>query len=621
MVVRSLRAESVVSPRAHVTSGARLCFALLLMAGCAEGEPAESPGPVAAISEREAPVPANVYFGDLHVHTVLSPDAFLQGTPATPDDAYRYAKGEAIDHVSGRPIQAKRPIDFLAVTDHAEYLGLKQGFFPPGATPEMATERSGILLEVLGRMAMSISSGQPQPEWVDRNASVRAWDEIIAAADRHYDPGHFTTLIGFEWSATPAGRNLHRNVIFGPTEVLPEVPFSVFDSPEPEGLWRWMDQQRAGGSQLLAIPHNSNLSDGTMFARTDSAGRPIDAAYAASRARNEPLVEVTQIKGTSETDPVLSPQDEFAGFEIWATKVGFDGEDRNVASSGSYVRDALKTGLEMQSAQGFNPYRYGLIGSTDSHSASTPVEEDNYSGKGIQDTTPDERLRTTPIPESVQAWGASGLAAVWAQENTREAIFAALARKETYATTGPRIRVRFFGSWQYDDAMLDAPGWLEAAYAGGVPMGGSLQAPPAGAMEPRFLVRALKDPEGANLDRVQIVKGWVENGKAQERVFDVALSDPSRVRADASIVPVGSTVAGAAASYTNEIGAAELAAVWRDTEFAPEVEAFYYVRALEIPTPRWSTHDAKTLGIEPLADLPVEIQERAFSSPIWYSPR
>lgn len=574
-----------------------ILVAALLLTGCASSEAPEARD--AGVAHATAQVLAeNVYFGDLHVHSAFSPDAYIQGTRVSPDDAYRYAKGEAIDHVSGRPIQAQRPLDFLAVTDHAEYLGLQEGLFASVAADApnaAAAAHSGTLPRVFVLMATSMRSGRPHPEWVDVDASTRAWQEIIAAADRHDAPGRFSTLVGFEWSSTPDGRNLHRNVIFGPGDVYPRVPYSLFDSFDPEGLWQWMDEQRARGSQLLAIPHNSNLSDGTMFSRNDSGGRPIDAAYATARARNEPLVEVTQIKGTSETDPVLSPQDEFADFEIWATKVGVDGEDRDVKSAGSYARDALKTGLELNATQGVNPYRFGLIGSTDSHSASSPVEENNYSGKGIQDTTARMRLVTSPIRESVQSWSASGLAAVWAEENSRAAIYAALERKETYATTGPRISLRFFGGWRYDDALLETPGWVPRAYADGVAMGGDLPARGASGAAPRFLIAALKDPEGANLERLQVVKGWLEDGAAREVVFDVALSPRT--------------------------GAVELATTWSDPAFDPGVEAFYYVRVLQKPTPRWSTHDAQRLGVDPPADQPVEIQERAFSSPIWYTPR
>ena len=540
-------------------------------------------------------LPVNAYFGDLHVHSALSPDAYIQGTRATVDDAYRYAKGEAIDHVSGRPIQAKRALDFLAVTDHAEYLGLQEGLFPKEgealARPVLESVR---LPRVFLLMMESMQSGTPHLGWLDEEKSRNAWAEIIDTANRHDDPGRFSTLVGFEWSSSPGGRNLHRNVIFGPTEVYPDVPFSMFDSPDPEGLWEWMDDLRSRGSQLLAIPHNSNLSDGTMFARVDSKGRPIDSVYAANRARNEPLVEVTQIKGTSETDPILSPQDEFADFEIWAGRISVAEEAPDVASEGSYARDALKAGIEMQSAQDFNPYRFGMIGSTDSHSASSPVEEDNYSGKGVLDTTPSERLITSRSLEDVQAWGASGLAGVWARDNTRAEIYAALARKETFATTGPRIRLRFFGGWKYDAEMLNDPDWISLAYSDGVSMGGDLRSLEVPSATPRFVVSALKDPEGANLDRLQVVKGWVVNGQAEERVFDVAMTDLA--------------------------GAAQLAVVWRDPAFDPSVESFYYVRVLQKPTARWTMYDAKSLGIEPPRDSPSEIQERAFSSPIWYSP-
>lgn len=558
------------------------------------GDSAAGSGDSRADRTSASSVPSAVYFGDLHVHTALSADAFILGTRASIDDAYRYAKGGSIDHVSGTPIQAKRALDFLAVTDHAEYLGLAERLLDPAS---VGTGPTGDVVEGLSKvfalMTETIQDATPHPAWIDAARSTSAWHETIAAANRHDDPGRFTTLLGFEWSATPGGRNLHRNVIIEPGAAVPERAFSVFDAPTPEGLWAWMDEQRARGVRLLAIPHNSNLSDGAMFARTDSAGRPIGSALAESRARNEPLVEVTQIKGTSETHPLLSPEDEHAGFEIWSSRVAVDGEDPNVAVAGSYVRDALETGLELEAASGFNPYRFGLIGSTDSHSASSPVEEDNYSGKGVQDTSARMRLETTPIPESVQAWGASGLAAVWARQNTRSEIFAALARKETYATTGTRITLRFFGGWSFDGTQLAAPDWIEQAYATGAAMGGVLGEKPADAMAPTFLVSAQRDPESAKLDRIQIVKGWIEGTEAREAVFDAVVAPQD--------------------------GASSLAGVWTDPAFDPAAEAFYYVRVLEEPTPRWSTLDAERLGIAPLAHRPRMIQERAFSSPIWYS--
>lgn len=567
---------------------------VLLLSGCPAADPEvgriEAPNRAdASTLASDAPHPSNVYFGDMHIHTSLSADAYILGTRASIDDAYRYAKGEPIEHVSGVPIQARRALDFLAVTDHAEYLGIEERLLAPEG--EGGTALNG-LSRAFALLAETIQSAQPHAAWVDLDRNTSAWQETIEAANRHHEPGRFTTLLGFEWSASPDGRNLHRNVIIAPGEVLPERPFSVFDDPNPEGLWRWMDAERERGVRLLAIPHNSNLSDGAMFARTDSFGRPLDATYAANRARNEPLVEVTQIKGTSETHPILSPQDEYADFEIWSSRVAVDGEDPNVAVAGSYVRDALERGIEFQAASGFNPYRFGMIGSTDSHSASSPVEEDNYSGKGVQDTSAEMRLVTTPIPDSVQAWGASGLAAVWARENTRSEIFAALERKETYATTGTRIGLRFFGGWSFEADHLDAEGWLDRAYEGGVPMGGELGPRPASAAAPRFLLSALQDPAGARLERIQLIKGWTEGGASREMVFDVA------------VAPQG--------------GATSLETLWVDPDFDPASEAFYYARVLETPTPRWSTIDAGKLGVEPLANRPRMIKERAFSSPIWY---
>jgi len=550
--------------------------------------------------------PSAVFFGDLHVHTALSADAYIMGTRASVDDAFRYAKGEPIDHVSGTPIQAKRALDFLAVTDHAEYLGLGDRLLDPASVGAAAGANPvDGLSKVFAMMTATISSAVPHPAWVDPARNASAWQETIATANRHDDPGRFTSLLGFEWSATPEGRNLHRNVIVDPGGALPSRPFSVFDSPDPEGLWRWMESERARGVRLLAIPHNSNLSDGAMFARTDSNGRPFDAAYAASRARNEPLVEVTQIKGTSETHPSLSPEDEHAGFEIWSSTVTTAGENPDVAAAGSYVRDALRTGLELQAASGFNPYRFGLIGSSDSHSASSPVEEDNYSGKGVQDTSARMRLETTPIPESVQAWGASGLAAVWARANTRSEIFAALERKETYATTGTRIALRFFGGWAFAAGATDADGWTDRAYADGVPMGGTLPPAPAAGTVPRFLVSAQRDPESAPLDRIQIVKGWTVGNADGERVAEGARRASREQVFDVVVAPSG--------------GASQLTGEWVDPAFDPESEAFYYARVLETPTPRWSTLDAERLGIDPPPRHPRTIQERAFSSPIGYT--
>jgi hypothetical protein len=507
-----------------------LASSALVAVACAGADSIEmsrepQPESAAADSGSSAEFPSDAYYGDLHVHTALSADAYIQGARAGVDDAFRYAKGEPIPHVSGQPIQAKRALDFLALTDHAEYLGIGQRLFAAdaGGDPAARSLPTG-LSQSFARLAETIQSARPHPAWIDEALRTSAWQETIAAANRHDDPGRFTTLLGFEWTASPEGRNLHRNVILDPRGALPDLPFSIFDAPEPEALWAWMEAQRARGSRLLAIPHNSNLSDGAMFARVDSQGRPIDAAYAALRARNEPLVEITQIKGTSETHPDLSPADEYAGFEIWSSRIAVGGETPDVEAAGSYVRDALLRGIAMRATRGFDPFRFGVIGSSDSHSASSPVEEDNYSGKGVQDTSAAIRLQTTRIPDSVQAWSASGLAAVWARANTRAEIFAALERRETFATTGTRIALRFFGGWSYGAELSTDPEWIAQAYAGGVPMGGTLAPRPAAARAPTFLVFAQRDPEGARLDRVQLIKGWSDGRETREQVIDLAVA-------------------------------------------------------------------------------------------------
>ncbi len=575
----------------------------------------------------------NAYYGDLHVHTSWSPDAFTQSVRTTPQDAYDFAKGKAIDHAAGYKIQLREPLDFYAVTDHSEYMGVLPGLLDPNnplsqnpiaekiKSPDPDV-RTGATLEIVG----SIATNKPIPAFVDPEVSRSIWQEIVKIADDNYEPGKFTTFPAYEWTSLgpDSYQNLHRNIIFRNSDNVPELPFSSFDSVNPEDLWDFMDDLREQGITLLAIPHNSNLSDGIMFPMKDSFGKPIDKAYAEQRMRNEPLVEATQIKGTSETHPLLSDTDEFAGFELsdrLAFSIATTGESPLGQPKGSYVRDAYKTGLVFEEGVGVNPYKFGMVGSTDTHNSGAPIEEDSYFGKlGLEDGTPEARLlNDTPLSNFVRSWGASGVAAVWAEENTREAIYDAFARKETFATTGPRIRVRLFGGWDFSNTDANSNDFVKIGYEKGVPMGADLAAKPDTAQAPTFMVAAMKDPNTANLDRIQIVKGWSKNGQSYEKIYDVALADGRKVNPKTGeATPVGNTVDVSTATYKNTIGDAQLATFWQDPDFDPEARAFYYARVLEIPTPRWSTFDALKLGITPPS--PATIQERAYTSPIWYTP-
>ncbi len=569
----------------------------------------------------------HVYFGDLHLHTRYSNDAWASAEARTPDDSYRFAKGETLEHVGGTRIRLNTPLDFLAVSDHAEMLGAFHALAEPGhpdADSEIARQVASMdpdmRRQALMDWARSMRHIDPNPVLFNRAQEAGVWREIVDTANRHYAPGEFTTFAAFEWtSSTPDFGNLHRVVVFEGTEDLPH-PYSRVDSIHPEDLWSYLETQRMRGVDAIAIPHNANVSNGHMFALTDSFGEPLNAHYAARRTWNEPMLEVTQHKGTSETHPALSPNDEFAGFELYTRLLSSLAGERYSQPQGSYVREAWLNGIALQARSGFNPFRFGLSGASDYHSGVSAIEEDNLSAASgpMRGGTPGQRMAR---PAGGMVTGASGLTAAWADRNTREAIFAAFRQRETYGTTGTRITVRFFGGWDYEPSLTDAEDRTARAYAGGVPMGGVLSGVPSGAEgnAPTFAVWAARDARSGNLDRIQIVKGSVRDGVAEERIFDVALGGEGRRTSD-GVQPVGNTVDLATATYENTIGAATLAAVWEDPDFDPASPAFYYVRVLEIPTPRWTLYDSVATGVPLPEGVPTTLQERAFTSPIWYLP-
>ena len=600
----------------------------------------------------------NAYFGDLHVHTEYSFDAYSFGTTATPYDAYRFAQGEAIQHPSGYQIQLRTPLDFYAVTDHAMFLGLvKEAADTSTEFSEYAVAESvhdmnhpsnmGVdsVLQRVGNFAgfvpdtlEGIQAGTINEDLVNE-VGRRAWLDIVEAADLYNTPGRFTTFVGYEYTTSSDDRgNLHRNVIFRGSDKLPALPFSRLNSLNPEDLWDWMDNLRDQGIESLAIPHNSNGSNGQMFKLVDWAGNPLDENYALQRMRNEPLVEITQIKGTSDTHPLLSPNDEWADFEIYKLRVGTSLPSQ---PDGSYVRQALKNGLLLEQQGITNPFQFGFVAASDTHVAATTDDESNFFSKaGILDGEP---IGRGSVPASFlygavikmiapgnlkevegrkyvagsgfETWSASGIAGVWAEENTRESIYDAFRRKETFATSGPRIKVRFFAGNNFDSAMLDADDLIAQAYERGVPMGSELQ---AGAGAPTFLLWAAGDPRGTPLQRLQVVKGFIHDGEPMEKVYDVACSDGLSPGTDTYRCPDnGARVNLADCSTTNDVGDPELLTVWQDPEFDSEEDAFYYLRVLENPTCRWSTWDAIREGVEPRPDLPATLQERAWSAPIW----
>jgi hypothetical protein len=589
--------------------------------------------------------PTRPFFGDTHLHTSFSMDAGAFGARINPRDAYRFAKGEEIMASSGQRVKLSRPLDFLVVSDHSDNMG----FFPQlyAGDPKMLADPTGrrwydmiqagkgadAAIEII--VAFSQGTFPKALQFLPGTPAYRsAWRETIKAADEANDPGRFTAFIGYEWTSNTGGNNLHRNVIFRDdgSKASRVEPFTVYKphgSDDPRDLWKWMAayEEKTGG-EVLAIAHNGNLSNGRMFPIIESfTGRPIDREYAETRARWERIYEATQIKGDGEAHPLLSPNDEFASFERW-DKGNLDLSElkRPDMLQYEYARSALKLGLKVEAQLGTNPYKFGLIGSTDAHTGLAAVEEDNFFGK-TSSSEPGPDRATHPFIKTEKAtimgWEqtASGYAAVWATENTREALFDAMQRKEVYATTGPRMTVRFFGGFDFEAG--DARNRMPAAigYRKGVPMGGDLTQAPAG-KAPTFLVAALKDPIGANLDRIQVVKGWLDKaGEVQERVYDVVWSGQRRPDpGTGKIPPVGNTVDVANATYANTIGEPELITVWKDPDFDPSLRAFYYARVLEIPTPRWTAYDARYFGIKMPPEAPMAQQERAYTSPIWYTP-
>ena len=627
----------------------------------------------------------NPYYGDLHVHTKYSFDAYVFGVTASPDDAYRYAKGEGVKHPLGYEMKLREPLDFYAVTDHGFYMGMIQAyadtttdisqneFAEPfhnlnrldNLTVESAGERSNIFSSVLGATII-----QPYPDWhpkllkayltrntqgalqsFDYDIHKSAWADVARSANEHNDPGYFTTFIGYEFTTSTdiEGGNLHRNVIFNSSKASIR-PWTRIDSINPEDLWTWQDKLRDKGVDTIAIPHNSNGSNGQMFEMESFKGNALDIKYANKRMRNEPLVEITQVKGTSDTHPLLSPDDEWADFEIMDVRVGSRPPTYS-KPSGSYVREAYLNGLTLEFTKQGNPYKFGLIGSTDTHVVAASLDESNFWSKvGLLDGDPENRGSVPLKEENVERldeymrafnqpvsrvsleqgeyantgftqWGASGLAAAWAEENTRESIFNAFRRKETFATTGTRIAVRFFGGYNLSSIDLNSQSLVSEAYEKGVTMGSDLLHNEN--KIPEFLVWAQRDKNGAPLQRIQIIKGWIDNnsGRPKEKVFDVACSDGMQPDPITNRCPDnGARVNINDCSITTNVGSSELKTVWKDPEFAPDDKTFYYVRVLENPTCRWSTWDAIKSGYKPREGLHETIQERAWSSPIWYIP-
>jgi hypothetical protein len=631
--------------------------ALIVVAGVPAGAEAADPVGLTPTAEDAAKIgekpnyspyagrnfPTRVYWGDTHIHTRNSLDARGFGVTLGPADAFRLARGEEVVSTHGEPVKLRQPLNWLVVADHSDGIGAMVEIF--AGNPQLLkdptvrgwyTEFSkggDAAFQATMDVINSFSQGKIPETLKDQDFIQTVWDRYIEIAEEFNDPGTFSTIIGYEWTSTEDGNNLHRNVLYRDGGALARrmLPFTAAESFNPEDLWKWMQRyEQETGGKVLALAHNGNMSNGIMFPveRNPDNGKRLTGDYARSRARWEPLYEVTQIKGDGETHPLLSPNDEFADFETLALgNLNLTVPKTDDMYQYEYAREALKNGLELEAKHGTNPYKFGMVGSSDAHTALSAMEEENYFGKHSGTEPSPERI-DHPMAEFAgrryEGWAmsASGYAAVWATENTREALWDAMMRKEVYATTGPRILVRFFGGWDFAEG--DASNRLpaEVGYSKGVPMGGDLSPAPAG-KSPTFLVAALKDSFSGNLDRIQVVKGWLdEKGKTHEKVYDVAWADADRRAKDASgkVPPVGNTVDVANATWANTIGDPELITVWEDPDFDPQQKAFYYARVIEIPTPRWTAYDAKRFGLEVGPEVPMTIQERAYTSPIWYTP-
>ena len=632
-------------------TAALVASALVTLGACEQSAPAPEPkkaeAPAAAAKPvaspaAQAPQPnpeRNAYFGETHIHTSWSVDAWVMGNRLTgPADALAYAQGATIEHPMGFDIKIDTPLDFMGVTDHSEYVGVTRQANTPGSYVSTLPEAKPMIMKdpnsseeqnKVFSYLLSLSNGPPVKAFTDPKVTATVWSENVKIADENNHPGKFTAFCSYEWTSMPGQRNLHRNVFFRACDHVPDYPFSALDSTKPTDLWAWMDTQRKAGNELLAISHNANVSDGWMYPTEvdETTGRPIDAAWAAARDRNERLVEIKQGKGQSEAHPLLSPTDEFAGYELYEAILGLPADVGRIDRiTGSYGRQALKDGLTLQDVRGYNPYKFGFGAASDSHNTGSPYRQDNFFGLHADaDGTVQRRFADVLIGGTmdVRLENPGGLTGVWAEENTRASLWDAMYRKETFGVSGPHMKVRFFGGWSYAKNVLDASDWVKQSYAGGVPMGADLPAMPSSGKgtAPSFVVWAVKDPTSANLDRVQIIKGWSRNGQSFEKVYDVAWAGDRKPDKWSGRVPaIRSTVDIEKATYTNDVGSVELKTVWTDPDFDPSLHAFYYARVLEIPTPRWTLIQAVKANLPPPDVVPLTGQERAWSSPIWYTP-